>query len=84
MLCLPCSENVAEELRGRVASDEDKRRVLDILQRIHDAEDPALPANAAEGPGSEDEGDDDEQQPGGLSEETLARLHARVRERHRC
>lgn len=75
---------MAEELRGRVASDEDKRRVLDILQRIHDAEDPALPANAAEGPGSEDEGDDDEQQPGGLSEETLARLHARVRERHRC
>ena len=79
-LHLLCSENVEEELRGRVASDEDKQRVLDILQRFHDVG-PALPANVEDGPESEDEGDD-EQQPGGLSQETLTRLHARVSAAH--
>ena len=45
---LLCSENVSQELRQTRASHEEKQRMLEILQRVHDA-DTAVAAHPASG-----------------------------------
>ena len=41
---LLCSENVSQELRQTRASHEEKQRMLEILQRVHEADDTEQPA----------------------------------------
>jgi len=72
---LACSEHVSDELRQTRANEEEKQRMLEILQRVHDADAAELPAAAeladedAGAPGNNDEG---------LSEQTIARLLEKV------
>ena len=80
MLCR-YSENVTQELKGTAASDVDRQRMVEILQMFQAGEDDsALPANAAE---EDDEEDDGGKDTGDLSDETVAKLVAKVGLSHR-
>lgn len=62
------------ELKGLSAGEDEKRHMMDILQRLHLQE-----VEGGGGGSSEDEGSEDEAEEGGLSQQTLHRLLAKVR-----
>lgn len=72
------SENVQEELKQTKASEEDKRQIMNILQRFNASDE----ASSSYPPGSLPASDaSDEEESGGhdgLSSETLARVMAQV------
>lgn len=63
-----------EELRSVTAGEDEKRRMIEILQRLHQAELEGSGSESGE-EGAEGEGSDEE---GGISVETLRRLLAKV------
>ena len=72
---LLCSEHVSQELRQTQASREEKQRMLEILQRVHDADAAERPASGLPDEDAEAaDGPDDV-----LSEDTIARLLGQVK-----
>ena len=68
-------EHVSEELRQTRASEQEKQHMLEILQRVHDAD----AAGSLASPDLADvNGDEATHQEGGLSEQTIARLLEKV------
>lgn len=61
------------ELKSITATDEEKQRMMDILQRLH-----AQELAEAEGSGSDEKDEEDQEEEGGLSQQTMARLLARL------
>ena len=72
---LLCSENVSQELRQTHASHEEKQRMLEILQRVHDADAAERPATGL--PGGDAEAADIPEDV--LSDDTVARLLEQVK-----
>ena len=71
---LLCSENVSQELRQTRASHEEKQRMLEILQRVHEADAAEQPATGL--PGGDAEAADSPED--ALSDDTVARLLEQV------
>ena len=71
---LLCSENVSQELRQTRASHEEKQRMLEILQRVHDADAAERPASGL--PGGDAEAAEIAEDV--LSDDTVARLLEQV------
>lgn len=70
----PLRDAAVAELKGISAGEDERRRMLDILQRLHLQE-----VEGSGGGSSDDEGSEEEGAEGGLSQQTLHRLLAKVR-----
>ena len=77
---LLCSENVSQELRQTRASHEEKQRMLEILQRVHEADAAEQPATGL--PGGDAEAADIPED--ALSDDTVARLLEQVERSPSC